>query len=263
MNRRCSSNFTSSCLDIFPSYFQLLNAHFDCFISGGKSSKTDENHDMNQRDQQNVTKRKKVSSICFNVPAAGLGTRPVSEISSVSDDGGFNEPSPEIKAPLKPAYPYDTFILSPSKIPMVHHDDQAPKTNGGEPTVKTATLNYVDIEHRVRPDGTESAKIYDEADAYKSANNSSSITSKFAKSSSLDVEIGRDPSRHLIANRSQTIDEASEKVLYAQIRPELPPAAELIFDETKKDEAKILDFDDMTDKQKGYHSPQSMLDPTR
>ena len=225
---------------------------------------------MHQRDQ-NVTKRKKVSSICFNVPAAGLGNRPPSLISnSVSDDGGFNEPSPEIKAPLKPAYPFDTFILSPSKIPMVHHDEPHVVAANGETEtavpVKTATLNYVDIEHRVRPDGTESAKIYEEADAYKSAN--TSITSKINKSSPLDVDIGRNVvelNKNMINNRSQKIVGSNEGsgVVYAQIRPEIPPATELIFDETEKDEAKILDYDDLNDNERGYHSPQSMLDPTR
>lgn len=44
-----------------------------------------------------------MSSISFNIPAAGLGSRPVSIISTTTlDEGGFNEPYPEIKAKLKP-----------------------------------------------------------------------------------------------------------------------------------------------------------------
>lgn len=44
-----------------------------------------------------------VSSIALNIPAAGLGSRPASIVStSTLDEGGFNEPSPEIKAKLKP-----------------------------------------------------------------------------------------------------------------------------------------------------------------
>ncbi|XP_044737225.1 uncharacterized protein LOC123299078 isoform X4 [Chrysoperla carnea] len=52
-----------------------------------------------------IQKRTKmVSSIALNIPAVGLGTRPASIISTNStlDEGGFNEPSPEVKAKLKP-----------------------------------------------------------------------------------------------------------------------------------------------------------------
>ncbi|KAK5642531.1 hypothetical protein RI129_008698 [Pyrocoelia pectoralis] len=50
-----------------------------------------------------VQRRTKVSSISLNIPAAGLGNRPPSIIStSTLDEGGFNEPYPEIKAKLKP-----------------------------------------------------------------------------------------------------------------------------------------------------------------
>ncbi|KRT84864.1 hypothetical protein AMK59_1002, partial [Oryctes borbonicus] len=50
-----------------------------------------------------VTRRTKISSISLNIPAAGLGSRPPSIVStSTLDEGGFNEPYPEIKAKLKP-----------------------------------------------------------------------------------------------------------------------------------------------------------------
>ncbi|XP_018577638.2 inaD-like protein, partial [Anoplophora glabripennis] len=50
-----------------------------------------------------VPRRTKVSSISVNIPAAGLGSRPPSVVSTtVSDEGGFNEPSPKIEAKLKP-----------------------------------------------------------------------------------------------------------------------------------------------------------------
>ncbi|KAL1516716.1 hypothetical protein ABEB36_000591 [Hypothenemus hampei] len=50
-----------------------------------------------------VPRRTKVSSISLNIPAAGLGSRP-SSIITTSDEvaGGFNEPSPKIEARLKP-----------------------------------------------------------------------------------------------------------------------------------------------------------------
>lgn len=51
----------------------------------------------------NEKRNKMVSSINVNIPAAGLGSRPASIISTTTlDEGGFNEPSPEIKAKLRP-----------------------------------------------------------------------------------------------------------------------------------------------------------------
>uniref|UniRef100_A0A6P7H1K1 Neurabin-1 n=1 Tax=Diabrotica virgifera virgifera TaxID=50390 RepID=A0A6P7H1K1_DIAVI len=50
-----------------------------------------------------ASRKTKVSSISLNIPAAGLGSRPSSIISTTtSDEGGFNEPSPKIEAKLKP-----------------------------------------------------------------------------------------------------------------------------------------------------------------
>lgn len=44
-----------------------------------------------------------MSSITVNIPAAGLGSRPPSVVSTGTlDEGGFNEPFPEIKARLRP-----------------------------------------------------------------------------------------------------------------------------------------------------------------
>lgn len=59
--------------------------------------------DESKNDEFVVTRRTKVSSISLNIPAAGLGSRPPSVVStSTSDEGGFNEPSPKIEAKLKP-----------------------------------------------------------------------------------------------------------------------------------------------------------------
>lgn len=58
-----------------------------------------------------VPRRSKVSTVSLNIPAAGLGSRPPSVVSSTTDEGGFNEPCPEIKARLKPhddIYDYPT-----------------------------------------------------------------------------------------------------------------------------------------------------------
>lgn len=63
-----------------------------------------------------------MSSISFNIPAAGLGSRPVSIIStSTLDEGGFNEPYPEIKAKLKPQV--DDSSLEPSSEPKCNEGE--------------------------------------------------------------------------------------------------------------------------------------------
>lgn len=58
---------------------------------------------MEKKSEDGVQRRTKTSSISLNIPAAGLGNRPPSVVStSTLDEGGFNEPYPEIKAKLKP-----------------------------------------------------------------------------------------------------------------------------------------------------------------
>ncbi|CAH0546934.1 unnamed protein product [Brassicogethes aeneus] len=74
------------------------------------SEKTTNRHHGDLRKNENKTeeivavpRRNKQSSISINIPAAGLGSRPPSIVStSTSDEGGFNEPSPKIEAKLKP-----------------------------------------------------------------------------------------------------------------------------------------------------------------
>ncbi|XP_039488789.1 uncharacterized protein LOC120450068 isoform X13 [Drosophila santomea] len=87
----------------------------------------------------------KRSSITVNMPAAGLGQRPPSIISTTSqDEGGFNESTPELKAKLQPAY------------------DQTEE--------QPHSLNYVDVGYRLNPDGSESREVYgSEAELYDTA----------------------------------------------------------------------------------------------
>nr|XP_036670801.1 uncharacterized protein LOC108012948 isoform X12 [Drosophila suzukii] len=89
----------------------------------------------------------KRSSITVNMPAAGLGQRPPSIISTASqDEGGFNESTPELKAKLQPAY------------------DQR------EVEEQPHSLNYVDVGYRLNPDGSESREVYgSEAELYDTA----------------------------------------------------------------------------------------------
>lgn len=60
-----------------------------------------------------MARRTKVSRISLNIPAAGLGSRPPSIVSTGTvDEGGFNEPYPEIKAKLKP---HEDTLYAPSE----------------------------------------------------------------------------------------------------------------------------------------------------
>ncbi|XP_058828718.1 neurabin-1 isoform X6 [Topomyia yanbarensis] len=269
-----------------------------CIDCKGKSSRSEDN------DDQHVTRRKKVSSICFQVPAAGLGARPPSIISSstTTDEGGFNEPSPEIKAKLKPAYDFD--IIAPA-LPASPPRRSVAATNGGgsataqlkddlaEPLMvdEEGQLNYVDLGYRLRPDGTECDEIYGEMDDYRSANSSSIISNN---QPALDLCHGTSvESRNAINNirshyntnnnnnnnnnnrdpvsSSNDVPTADvDQVLYASIVPTASvdssstiTSSELAFMDLEKDEAKILDYDELSEGEKGYHSPQTILDPTR
>ncbi|XP_058460498.1 uncharacterized protein LOC131436062 isoform X2 [Malaya genurostris] len=267
-----------------------------------KSSRSEDN------DDQHVTRRKKVSSICFQVPAAGLGARPPSIISSstTTDEGGFNEPSPEIKAKLKPAYDFD--IIAPA-LPASPPRRSIASTNGGggggggsaviasnasaqlkddqaEPLM-IEELNYADLGYRLRPDGTDCDEIYGEMEDYRSANSSSIISSN---QPALDLCHGTSvESRNALNNiRSHyntndtrspvvTSDKSNDvpttevdQALYASIVPTASidsgstiTSSELAFMDLEKDEAKILDYDELSEGEKGYHSPQTILDPTR
>ncbi|XP_052873052.1 uncharacterized protein LOC128278370 [Anopheles cruzii] len=263
----------------------------------GKSSRSDDEHHSDEQEHQDhggVTLRPKVSSICFEVPAAGLGNRPPSIISSstTTDEGGFNEPSPEIKAKLKPAYEFDLPLPAspPRKLPV--GQDRSPVCS---PATETK-LTYADLGYRVRPDGTECDEIYGEVDVYRSANISS--ISKSNQQQSLvqagipltrnrrqndavggddDAVVANGSSSTVVTNGAQVDanlnDATIGRVLYASIIPTgvadsasslTDTSSELAFMDVEKDEAKILDFDELSEiGEKVYHSPQTLLDPTR
>lgn len=92
------------------------------------------------------------------MPAAGLGQRPPSIISTASqDEGGFNEAMPEVKAKLQPAT----------------YEDDVGGPDGGlakEEPEQPHSLNYVDVGYRLNPDGSESREVYgSEAELYDTA----------------------------------------------------------------------------------------------
>lgn len=160
-----------------------------------------------------------MSSICIQLPAAGLGQRPPSVHSSITDEGGFNEPSPEIKA-LKPAYDFDIDSMPPvPPIPSSHPD-------------VISGVTYVDLAHRAQPEGIESDEVYDENESYRRLENGNGEVKK-------------------------------EKIVYATIKPELPVKEMLLEKEN------ILDIDaeevkvEIVEPERGYISPQRLLDPTR
>lgn len=229
--------------------------------SEGRSHKASECTESDKTTSSYIQKRsKKISSVSLNIAAAGLGSRPPSIVSSVStDEGGFNEPSPEIKAKLKPAYSFDSPPPPPPPASTIdvnnEHEftlDNAPKAttiptpldiNVATPNLITAqspspnaeekpTLNYVDVGYRLNPDGSESKQIYGEAELYQSAPGDSNVIAR-----------NFHPSNRLYED---------EPTVYAIIKPEIPPpAAELFFDQQAAVEAREKSDDD--DKEKHHH----------
>lgn len=114
-----------------------------------------------------------------------------SVISSI-DEGGFNEPSPDIKAKLKPAYTYETTTITtitatttptvPTTAPTTKTTTQnlcSDKIDGK--TIDTVfneedynahqhSLHYVDFGYRLNPDGSESKQCFSE-EQYDTAEN--------------------------------------------------------------------------------------------
>nr|CAH7758308.1 unnamed protein product [Callosobruchus chinensis] len=66
--------------------------------------KTDVESPRSSEDANRTKTSAKASTVCLNLPAAGLGKRPASLVSSATSDseGGFTEPSPRVEARLRP-----------------------------------------------------------------------------------------------------------------------------------------------------------------
>lgn len=108
------------------------------------------------------TKRAKVSSICIPPNDTSIASNPSSLISS-TDEGGFNEPSPEIKAKLKPAYSFDS-------QPATASADKKEDFNEDNFNANQHSLHYVDFGYRLNPDGSESKQCFsEETEEYASA----------------------------------------------------------------------------------------------
>lgn len=218
-----------------------------------------------------------MSSICLNIPAAGLGSRPPSIVST--DEGGFNEPSPEIKAKLKPAYTFDPSELDaithspplPDELPPIplHHPNTLHSSTSTVPPSQFAaphpsvldqstsnehSLHYVDFGYRFNPDGSETRPVYGDTELYSSPTNNSPVL--LAEQQLLQQqERIKAQYRSPLANGFGGSKESS--VLYATIKPELPPPADLFL------ECSSNGYDTLSTTEKIYHSPQTILDPTR
>lgn len=209
----------------------------------------------------------------------GLGSRPPSIVST--DEGGFNEPSPEIKAKLKPAYTFDpseleaiecqiepprsasetdSSILPPPPLPpcAANAASQSPS-----PDYPAHTLHYVDFGYRLNPDGSESRQIFGESDLYRpaqepilAAENQLLEQQEIIKSQYRQPKMVATPASATVTSNGFSAAKEST-VVYATIKPEVPPPADLFLD---------CDYDNVLMGQhhdKIYHSPQTILDPTR
>lgn len=109
-------------------------------------------------DEKVNRRSKKVSSLCIQLPGVA-DQRPPSIHSSVTDDGGFLEPSPEIKA-LSNTYDFENDMPPVPPIPSSHPD-------------VISGVTYVDLAHRAQPEGIESDDVYHEDESYRRLENGS------------------------------------------------------------------------------------------
>uniref|UniRef100_A0A1I8Q7X3 Neurabin-1 n=1 Tax=Stomoxys calcitrans TaxID=35570 RepID=A0A1I8Q7X3_STOCA len=176
-----------------------------CNTCRGRSNKSENRHNQDVTDnssssQNHITSpqrsSKRISSISINMPAAGLGSRPPSIVSSSTsfDEGGFNEPSPEIKAKLRPAaYEYESPKQQSRTVQQQSPTSKAPKSVKGDMDLEesggyaiedldeaeTPSLNYVDVGYRLKPDGSESREVFGESELYDTTTKVTDMHKKF------------------------------------------------------------------------------------
>lgn len=148
-----------------------------------------------------------MSSICIQLPAAGLGQRPPSVHSSITDEGGFNEPSPEIKA-LSPVYDFENDIMPPvPPIPSSHPD-------------VISGVTYVDLAHRAQPEGIESDQVYDEDKSYRRLDigNGIEVTKEKIVYATIKPEI---PVKEMLYEKENILDADTDvETIPEQVEPE-------------------------------------------
>lgn len=110
----------------------------------------------------------RVTNICIApVETCATSASQQSSVISSVDEGGFNEPSPEIKAKLKPAYSFETNATTETTTSEKHEN-----FNESDYNAHQHSLHYVDFGYRLNPDGSESKQCFSEdADEYVTARN--------------------------------------------------------------------------------------------
>lgn len=124
---------------------------------------------------------------------------------TTNDEGGFNEPSPEIKAKLKPAYTFDLPAtdsqISDASKPILPTSDDIDDTESSQ----QHTLHYVDFGYRLNPDGSESKHCYrDEIETYAESKGNNGLH---------DVNIAKATNGFAV----------KQSVVYATIKTDVPP----------------------------------------
>lgn len=112
-----------------------------------------------------------MSNICIAPIETSASVSQQSSVISSTDEGGFNEPSPDIKAKLKPAYSFETTVTADTSLPEKKDD-----FNENDYNAHQHSLHYVDFGYRLNPDGSESKQCFsEEADEYVTARNHSVV----------------------------------------------------------------------------------------
>lgn len=171
----------------------------------------------------------------FEISVRSTDIRASSVVSSL-DEGGFNEPSPEIKAPLKPQYTFE--INSPPLPPspparststltqhfLLQHEQQIIEKTSSLPRVPPPPIPIVAEEDE--EDLLNEERVVN--------NDDDEVDEKF------DLNYASLTHAVSAVQKVRSEESATERILYATIKPELPPPTELIEAEVRG-EAKLLD----------------------
>lgn len=238
---------------------------------------------VDRENSDDVSQRhvKMVSSINLNIPAAGLGSRPASIIStSTVDEGGFNEPSPEIKAKLRPhedsvyhfPVPGESTVVQQKSIDsdvMYHLQPPAVITNSvlaelesQESFNKDSTNEFLQNERQfengnrqavqsvmeplfIHTSGNKSAPLPDPSSAVKSKESEQLLLSKYERSVNESESSVNDSVQTSSSSVESGVKLESEPFLVS--RTALPIDGELNTSHTEspKSEASILDLQDV------------------
>lgn len=127
--------------------------------------------------------------------------------SSVADEGGFNEPSPEIKALKATAYDFENDMPPVPPIPSNHPD-------------VITDVTYVDLAHRAQPEGIESDEVYDENESYRRVDNGVEVSKEKIVYATIKPEL---PVKEMLFEKENILDiDADEvkKIEQQQVEPE-------------------------------------------